>query len=317
MGHPSINCTTDTRASHIPADGRGNPNREYRAQVFRHSGQPTILDGAAFFQNVLPKILSQNDTRRSGNSSIGMNERDTISPGQQAYFQTTHWSAVLTAARPSEPRASAALETLCRNYWLPLYLYVRRKGFSTEDAQDLTQGFFAHLLGTAWLTKADRANGKFRSFLLVSLNNFLANDWDHRNAKKRGGGASHLSIDEELAEKRFHNEPASGETPEHFFDRQWAATVLERAMTRLADEMAASGKKQYFDRLREFMAIRAAPSAYHEIAGELDTTPAALAMAVSRMRKRYREIIRSEVTDTLAEPGDADLEIRHLLEAIA
>lgn len=232
-------------------------------------------------------------------------------------FVTTHWSAVLTAAKPSEPQAASALEALCLSYWLPLYLFVRRKGFGAEDAQDLTQDFFAHLLRSEAFGKVDRGKGKFRSFLLASLNNFLANEWNRRNAKKRGGGQVTLSIDEEMAEERFHNEPSTDEAPDKFFDRQWATTVLERAMNLLAGEMKKSGKEEQFEKLKGFLAARAGQSAYNELAEEIGTTPAALAMTVSRLRQRYRDIIRAEVADTLADPEGAEQEIQHLLAAMA
>lgn len=232
-------------------------------------------------------------------------------------FVTTHWTAVLNAAQLADPGASEALEAICRIYWMPLYLYVRRRGYVREDAQDMTQGFFARLLEKNGLDAVSRDKGRFRSFMLAALNNFLANEWDRRNAQKRGGGQIHVSIDEERAEERFHHEPATDESPDRFFDRQWAVTVLERAMDRLQQEMEAAGKGGQYRELRDFMTARAGQAAYLELAEKLGTTPAALSMTVSRMRQRYRELIRAEVADTLADPADCEQEIRHLLDALA
>lgn len=246
-----------------------------------------------------------------------MSDRDDYAPKEPQHFQTTHWSLIVRVQSGGETESRGALEQLCATYWYPVYAFVRRAGRNAHDAQDLTQDFFAHLMERAALDHVDRDRGKFRSFLLASLNNFLANDWDRRNALKRGGGRTIVSIDEELAEERFHHEPATDLSPDKFFDRQWAITVLERAIDRLAGEMRANGREQQFEKLREFLAVRAPQSAYNDLAAELRTTAAALSITVSRMRQRYRDLIRSEVSDTLLNLEDADTEIRHLLAAMA
>ncbi len=246
------------------------------------------------------------------------NEKDELKENRSKprNFVTTQWSAVVRAADPSDPSAAASLETLCANYWMPLYLYVRRRGYSNEDGQDLTQGFFGHLIESNALEKASRDKGRFRTFLLSSLNNFMANDWHRQHALKRGGGQTTISIDQELAEERFHNEPATNESPDHYFDRHWAMTVMERAMKKVEAEMAVKGKGRQFVLLREFLAVRAGQSAYEGPAKELQSTTAAVAMMVKRMRQRYRDFIKAEVSETLSDVGDSDQEIQHLLAVV-
>lgn len=225
---------------------------------------------------------------------------------------TTHWSVVLSAQDSSSPQSNQALETLCRAYWFPLYAFVRRLGHGPHDAQDLTQDFFARVLEKGYLKAADRKRGRFRTFLLVALKRFLANEWDRQHAQKRGGGAAIVSIDQELAESRFAAEPSHQLQPDLLFDRQWALTLLECTMTRLHDEYLSTGRAKLFELLRGCLAKDESALPYAEIASRLNLTEAAVKMAVQRLRARYREILRTEIADTVASPAEVEEEIRHL-----
>jgi RNA polymerase sigma-70 factor (ECF subfamily) len=228
---------------------------------------------------------------------------------------TTHWSVVLSAQDPHCPRSREALESLCRTYWYPLYSYARRTGQSPPEAEDLTQGFFARLLEKDYLKAAAREKGRFRTFLLVALKGYLANEWDRQHAQKRGGFAPVVPIDQDLAESRFASEPAHHVSPDLLFDRQWAMTLLERTMTQLQEEYVASGRAQLFEYLRNCVAKDESALPYAEIAGRLKLTEAAVKMAVHRLRGRYREILQHEIAQTVSTPGEIEEEIRHLFAA--
>jgi len=219
---------------------------------------------------------------------------------------------VLSAREKDSPQSSAALETLCRAYWYPLYVYVRRQGRSPQDAQDLTQEFFARLLAKDYLLAADRAKGRFRTFLLVALKRFLANEWDRQHAQKRGGFQTVVAIDQELAESRLASAPAHPLQPEVWFDRQWAMTLLERTLSLLREEYVASGRTRLFELLQGCLARDESALPYAEIAVRLNLTTAAVKMAVQRLRARYREILRAEIASTVASPEEIEEEIRHL-----
>ena len=227
-------------------------------------------------------------------------------------FVTTHWSVVLSAQDQDSPQSFAALESLCRTYWYPLYAFVRRQGRGPHDAQDLTQGFFARLLEKNYLKSAACEKGKFRTFLLVSLKRYLAGEWDRQHAQKRGGFAPILSIDQELAESRFAAELSHRLQPDVLYDRQWAMTLIERVMTRLQEEYLASGRAKLFECLRRCLIKDESAQPYAEIAGQLNLTEAAVKMAVHRLRARYREILHAEIADTVAGPEEVEEEIRHL-----
>ena len=227
-------------------------------------------------------------------------------------FVTTHWSVVLSARDQDSPKSSEALEALCRTYWFPLYAFVRRQGRSPHDAQDLTQEFFARLLAKEYLKSAAQEKGRFRTFLLVALKRFLANEWDRQHAQKRGGLSLIVPIDPELAESRFVAGPAHELQPDLLFDRQWALTLLERTMTRLHEEYVATGRAKLFELLRGCLAKDESALPYAEIAARLNLTEAAVKMAVQRLRARYREILRAEIADTVASPEEIEEEIRHL-----
>ena len=242
-------------------------------------------------------------------------QRDASSAGGN-WFTTTHWSVVLAAGQTSSPTAQPALEQLCRTYWYPLYAYVRRRGFTPHDAQDLTQGFFAQLLSRDFLDGVAAEKGKFRSFLLVSLNNFLSNERDRALAAKRGGGREFLSLEQASAEERYQFEPASNVTAADLYDRRWAWTVLEQALNQLCMEFVAAGKEEHFNHLKIFLEREAAAGDYAKVALEMKTTSAAVAMAVCRLRQRYRELVRAEIANTLANPSDTEEEIRYLFTVI-
>jgi DNA-directed RNA polymerase specialized sigma24 family protein len=236
-------------------------------------------------------------------------------PASDAWFLTTHWSVVLSARDKDSPRSAAALEALCRTYWYPLYAYLRRQGRAPYDAQDLTQGFFARLLQKDYLQVAAREKGKFRTFLLVALKRFLANEWDREHALKRGGFAQVVSIDQEVAESRFAAEPSHHAQPDVLFDRQWALTLLERTMAQLKEEYVASGRAKLFEYLQSCLAREESALPYAEIAARLNLTQAAVKMAIHRLRARYREILRTEIAHTVSSPGEVEEEIRLLFSA--
>ena len=241
----------------------------------------------------------------------------TRRPHPAAAFATTHWSVVLKAARISSPEASGALESLCRTYWYPLYAFVRRAGNSPHDAQDFTQAFFARLLEKNYLGDVRRERGKFRSFLLASLKHFMANEWDRAKAQKRGGAVTFISIDEQNAEERYLLEPADSLTAEKIFERRWAYTLLDNVLNRLQEEFAEAGKGADFETLKMFLSGEKNSPSYAEIAPRLGTTEAGLKVAVHRLRKRYRELLRKEIAQTVAGPAEVEAEIRHLFSALS
>ena len=241
--------------------------------------------------------------------------RTTPPPASDAFFLTTHWSVVLSAREKQSPQSAAALETLCRTYWYPLYAFLRRQGRPPHDAQDLTQAFFARLLEKDYLQAVAREKGKFRTFLLVALKRFLANAWDYEHAAKRGGFATVVSIDQEMAESRFAAEPSHNLQPDLLFDRQWATTLLESAMARLREEYVASGRSKLFEHLQNCLARGESALPYAEIANRLKLTEPAVRMAVHRLRARYREILRAEIAHTVSRPEEVDEEIRDLFSA--
>ena len=229
-----------------------------------------------------------------------------------AWFVTTHWSVVLSAREKDSSQSAAALETLCRTYWCPLYAFVRRQGRAPEDAQDLTQAFFARLLEKDYLKSVAEEKGKFRTFLLVALKRFLANEWDREHAQKRGGFAPVVSINQEVAESRFAAEPSHNLQPDVLFDRQWAMTLLERTMAQLQEEYRVSGRAKLFEYLQDCLGREESALPYTQIAARLNVTEPAVKMAVQRLRARYRDILRAEIAHTVSSPQQAEEEIRHL-----
>ncbi len=236
-------------------------------------------------------------------------------PGAGAWFVTTHWSIVLSAQDKDSGRSTEALESLCRAYWYPLYAYARRVGQSPADAEDLTQGFFARLLEKDYLHAASREKGRFRTFLLTALKRYMANEWDHEHAKKRGGFVSRVPIDLETAESRLGFEPADPISADILFDRQWALALLERTLARLRQEYAASDRAQLFALLQSCLAKEESALPYAAIAARLNLTEAAVKMAVHRLRLRYQELLRQEIAQTVSAPEQVEEEIQHLFAA--
>jgi RNA polymerase sigma factor (sigma-70 family) len=232
-------------------------------------------------------------------------------------FVTTHWSVVLTAGQSNTTRAQVALEKLCQTYWYPLYAYVRRRGHSVEDAQDSTQEFFSRLLARNWVSDADRTRGRFRTFLLTALNRFLANEWDRARAKKRGGGVGSVPLDTALAESRYGADAAAALAPDQLYDRQWAMTLLERALGRLEAEQQRLGKAAEFAVLSPALTAERGDIPYAAMAAQLGQHETAVRMAVHRLRKRFREVFREEISQTVADPTEVEEEIRYLLAALA
>jgi len=235
--------------------------------------------------------------------------------GTDGYFVTTHWSVVLSARDPASPGSAEALESLCRAYWYPLYAYIRRLGHSPADAEDLTQGFFARLLEKDYLKAATPAKGRFRTFLLMALKRYMANEWDRQHAGKRGGFATLVPLDQELAESRFAADVVQDLPPDVLFDRQWAMTLLETTMARLREEYVTTGRATLFDYLRPCLARDESALSYAEIATQLNLTEAAVKMAVHRLRARYREVLRQQIADTVTSTEEVEEEIRHLFSA--
>jgi len=210
-------------------------------------------------------------------------------------FATTHWSVVLTARDPAAPESGAALETLCRTYWYPVYAFVRRQGQPPHDAQDLTQEFFARLLQKDYLRSAAREKGRFRTFLIVALKRFMANEWDRARALKRGGGETTLPLDTSLAESRYQMEPAADANPDRVYDRRWALTLLDQS----------------------FLTVDRAEIGYGAIAARLGISEGAARVAVHRLRKRFREVFREQIAQTVSSPAEIDEEVAHLVAALA
>jgi len=231
-------------------------------------------------------------------------------------FTTTHWSLVV-AVKPDEAsrsRARKALEQLCRAYWYPLYSFVRCRGYSSDEAQDLTQSFFARIIETGGLASADPERGRFRSYLLGAMKHFLANEWHRARAQKRGGGVTFLDLDALDPEARYALEPARSTDPDAGFDREWAQETITRAMERLRVESEARGKGELFKELEG--SLTGDEASRSETAARLGMTVGAVKVAVHRLRQRYRELLRAEIAETVNDPADVDVEMRHLVAAL-
>ena len=229
-------------------------------------------------------------------------------------FPTTRWTLVVAAADPQRKEARSALVSLCEGYWYPLYAYVRRRGYQADQAQDLTQEFFIRVLQGGYLDRADPEKGRFRSFILTSLKFFMADEADRGRALKRGGGAV-LPLELSSGEDRYQREPAHDETPERIFERRWALSVLDRVVGRLRNEFVQHGRPEHFERLKMFL-LGKSDAPYAALAREMNTSEGALKVAIHRLRKRYRELFRQEIADTVADPGDVESELRFLAAAL-
>jgi RNA polymerase sigma factor (sigma-70 family) len=232
-------------------------------------------------------------------------------------FTATHWTMVLEAGRDDYPRAAAALERLCRIYWYPIFAFVRRRGFNGHDAEDMTQSFFVNLLEKETLKKVEREKGKFRSFLLAALQNFLANEWDKRQTLKRGGQRQIISFDEAAAETHYQDEAVELHTPETVFERSWAFALLEQVLARLKQEYTGADKANLFSKLEPELTREVAPGLYAPLAAELNMSEGAVKVALHRLRRRFGELLRSEIAHTVSSPEEVDEEIRQLFAAVS
>ncbi|HUA65309.1 MAG TPA: sigma-70 family RNA polymerase sigma factor [Alphaproteobacteria bacterium] len=236
-------------------------------------------------------------------------------------FATTQWSVVLTAGRAEFEQAQDALETLCRTYWYPLYAYVRRRGYSPADAEDLTQEFFAWLLERKWLGKADPQRGRFRSFLLTSVSNFLSNEWDKARTQKRGGGKI-IALERDEAENRYtwhplsYRIPESSFTPEQSFEWRWALTLLDQVMSRLSAEFEQEHKKEMFEALKPCLLGESSAQPYATLASILGMSEGSVKVTVHRLRQRYRQMLREEIASTVSSPEEIEEELRYLFAVL-
>jgi RNA polymerase sigma-70 factor (ECF subfamily) len=242
--------------------------------------------------------------------------RQNVSSDAPGVFPNTRWSVVLAATQRQSPESAAALDAICRSYWYPLYAYVRRCGQSPHDAQDLTQEFFCRLLAKHWLDSADRAKGKLRTFLIVALKNFMCQEWRRASAQRRGGGLVPAPFDTNLAESRYGADNHSF-GPDEIFDRQWALTLLELTVERLRAEFAAAGKPGDFEALKDCLTAGHGTIDYPAVAARLGLSEGATRVAVHRLRKRFRQIYREEISQTLSDGADFDAELRHLAAALS
>ena len=272
--------------------------------------------------------LKSNCALMSSNYCGGVNTTDAafaetadFAPAERdagpSVFATTHWSVVLTAGRNDTTRANEALGRLCQMYWYPLYVYVRRRGHAAADAQDLTQEFFARLLENRWLDQADPQRGRFRSFLLAALKHFLANEWQKARAQKRGGGLVLVYLDDDSAEHRYALEPATESTPESLYERRWALALLEGVLLRLDNEYRLEGKGELFDALKSSLTVNRSTVAYPDLAAKLGLAEGAVRVAVHRLRKRYRQLLRAEVAHTVSSPDEVDEEMHYLFQVLS
>ena len=232
-------------------------------------------------------------------------------------FTATHWSQVVAAADASSPRAAEALAQLCGTYWYPLYVFIRRQGIDAEEAQDLTQAFFARLLKKNFIAAAAEEKGRFRSFLLVALKRFLINEREHNQAQKRGGGQPLISLDDTEAEGRYRLEPADELTADRIYERRWAVALLDQVMLGLRREYAAEGREEWFDALKLFLYDEKSPVSQAGIGRRFGVSESAVKSAVHRLRTLYRERLREEVANTVANPSEIDDELRHLLAVLS
>jgi RNA polymerase sigma factor (sigma-70 family) len=235
----------------------------------------------------------------------------------RAGFATTRWTIVNAVRQTSQSQAANALAELCEGYWPPLYAFLRRRGYRPEEAQDLTQGFFARLLETASIRTADPARGRFRSFLLTALKRYVINEHERSAAARRGGGHAHFSLDFDEAERAYAVEPSTDETPDRLFNRRWAAIALDRALQRLRTEYFELGRATLADALLPYLTDTGELPPYRVVAARLDISEGAVKVAVHRMRQRYGGILRSEIAETVLGEEEVDAELRELLQAVS
>jgi len=243
-------------------------------------------------------------------------QSDRANPQAPWRFASTRWSLVAAAGQGTSPEAQEALAILCQVYWYPLYAYARRRLTKVEDAQDLTQEFFAQLVEKDYLQAADPKRGKFRSFLLTAFKNFLAKEHDRGQAQKRGGGRRFLPLDFQAGETRYHLEPSDHATPESLYERRWALTLLEQALALLRQEFTNTGKRQLFESLKGTLTGDGSTEPYSQIADKLGMSEQAIKVAVHRLRQRYKELLREEIAQTVTSDDEIDDELRDLFNAV-
>ncbi len=234
-----------------------------------------------------------------------------------ASFASTHWSIVAQSAQTDVPEAANALAQLCETYWPPIYSFIRRRGYAPSDAEDLTQSFFAYFLRTKAYSRTDRLHGKFRSFLLASVKNFLADNWDREQAIRRGGGYRFVSLDQGTAESFYDVASASDSTAEHLFELRWAKSLTAGALDSLRQELHAEGKARLFEQLKNFLTGGNVLPSYDEASAQTGLPRATVKTHVHRLRQRYREIVRREVARTVSSPHEIDEELRYLCNVLA
>ena len=234
-----------------------------------------------------------------------------------AIFATTHWSVVLAAGQSTDAQASEALEQLCRTYWYPLYAFVRRQGRSPEDAQDLTQGFFAHLLRKDFLSGVGPEKGRFRSFLLACLKHFLADEWEKARTAKRGGNCPEMRLELAGAEGRYQLEACVEADAESLYERRWALDLLDQVLNRLRHEAVASGREAVFNELQGCLLGERSTETYVQLGARLSMSETAVKVTVHRLRQRYREMLREEIAHTVTRPDEIDEEMRYLFEVVS
>jgi RNA polymerase sigma-70 factor (ECF subfamily) len=248
---------------------------------------------------------------------MSASDEQSRQPMADGKFCTTHWSVVLAAGRSNSTRARDALEKLCQTYWYPLYAFVRRLGHGPHDSEDLVQAFFAQCLEKNYLSAADQAKGRFRSFLLIALKRFLANEWDKAQTRKRGGGAPPISLDAMTAEQRYALEPAEQLSADRVFERRWALTLLDKVLFQLREEQIAAGRSTAFELLKDSLTGGGRGAPYAELATQLGINEGAVKVAVHRLRRRYRELLEAEIANTVASPEDVAAERRYLLSVLS
>ena len=303
--------------------GRGSLGREAscRDENSRVKGERTAGRGRlgaglrleAASNVTLSRLAIEGFTPQHGRVSAQQENRALHEGGQ---FNTTHWSVVVMAGTKGLPQTAEAPEKLCRAYWYPLYAYARRQGNTPEDAQDLTQQFFSRLLEKDYLAKADRERGKFRTFLLGSMKNFLVNEWRRTNRLKRGGDHSFVSFDSSIGEERYAAESTAEPNPESAYEKQWAIALIEQVFAELRREYGALGRGPLFEELRAFIWGDQSGASYSEIGLQLGLTEGAVKVAMHRLRQRFRELLRAEVAHTVLRPEDIDGELRHLIAVL-
>ena len=238
-------------------------------------------------------------------------------PESRHLFVTTRWSVVLAATQRTSRDSAAAMEEICRAYWYPLYAYARRCGQGPHDAEDLTQEFICRLIQKKWLDSADRAKGKLRVFLIVALKNFMRNEWRRASAQRRGGGKTQVPFDTEFAESRYAADPSATLPADETFDKEWALTLLDLTVKRLRAEFALANKSGNFEALKSCLMAARGTIDYPAVASRLGLNEGAARVAVHRLRKRFREVYREEIMQTMADGSDLEGELRHLAAALA